>query len=49
MHGSKTNVFSVKFSPDSSIYAVSYGDGALHIHESLNGMIMYNPQESPVK
>lgn len=40
----RANVLSVKFSPDSQLLAVSFMDGSVSVHNSLQGELCYQVQ-----
>lgn len=46
IHGSLANVFSAKFSPDSSVFASTYGDGTVHIHDAKTGDLLIGLQDN---
>jgi len=39
-------VFSGRFSPDSSVYALSYADGTVSVNDTETGAMIYSPQET---
>lgn len=39
-------MFSGRFSPDSSVYALSYADGTVSVNDTETGAMIYSPQDS---